>query len=56
MIINGAAFQRCAVACWVADEAPHPSPLTPAFIRLVQCEAPSSQLAAAEVTITGGGG
>ena len=55
MIINGAAFQRCSVACWVAGEAPHPSLLTSAFIWLAPREAPSSQPAAEEVTETGGG-
>ncbi len=48
MIIYGAAFQDCTVACWVAGEAPHPSLLTSAFIWLALCEAPSNQLAAAE--------
>lgn len=54
MIINGAAFQRCTVACWVGGEAPHPSLLTSAFIWLAPCEAPSSQLAAEEVKEKGG--
>ncbi len=54
MIINGAAFQRCTVACWVGGEAPHPSLLTSAFIWLAPYEAPSSQLAAEEVKEKGG--
>lgn len=54
MIINGAASQRCTVACWVTGEAPHPSRLTLAFIRLAPHKAPSSQRAAAEVKETGG--
>lgn len=54
MIINGAAFQRCTVACWVAGKAPHPSLLTLAFIWLAPCEALSSQLVAEEVKERGG--